>query len=786
MLFSSTGGKLILLVLCHFFLTSCLSSPSSGNRKKSGGVANTPSSVSTGFGRILSDNPIILSGNYNLSPDANLNLYLKSNQDFITNKQFLLDDCDGSSTTISNCIDVRTNSTSLPLQATDQKWAFQTNTDEWLQVQTFGHMMRVADNFHSTLQNAHSSAPILGYETSLPTSLFSNSTHWNTSTPLVAYANCGQDDQAFYSPTRFELCFGNDSQVPQVKFAQDNTVIYHEMGHAFNHILVNVRNRDAGITPTADLGYLFYDEAGSINEGITDLWSYFMNQRTHFAEWGLGRFINQSRPMSEDDPLHAPGIAADNNSRLSYPTYLLYDPNFPDSPIEDVHYAGQIISHFLVAVGRDMVTQCGWSTSSSIGALQYLLYETFVELGDFEGFGSNTDKINGDKSVNLSQNHARTWSSIANPINFRKFSQVFSKYLYLIYAKPGRTACNGSNYDRDTYEQLLDAYGLLLFDNYNEDGGSITAGRSLTNTQITPANRVKTVMVSKDLLKIDPTQNSSEAFIFDNRAALIQAYQTLSSGGQIGQLSDQIDSGLPYNNGNIAISPGEFVGVALNLYNDSNSPMAGVQVLGNDWDHGNSEGKPCGTFQDQFPTSSEGGVIASDEVGLPTPGQCQYITRDNGDDDPLEVIQPICMVQVAENNATKWAFQSALKAERQISELNCLDGAGGNDNECFVRVVKGADQATYSMLNPKSNWSQTVAPNGSPVFNYNNLIFMEVSPSTPPGTTFSCRFRVRFTNCEDCWVDPAASNTRKDDYQDYQYAGGDPFKIINFEFIVID
>ncbi|MFT6070356.1 MAG: hypothetical protein ACJAT2_000844 [Bacteriovoracaceae bacterium] len=786
MLFSSNGGMLILLVLCHFFLTSCLSSPSNGNRKKSGGVSNSPSSVAAGYGRILADNPIILSGNYNLSADTNLNTLLSSSQDFITNNQFLADECDGSTTSIPNCIDVRTNSTSLPLQAADKKWAFQTDTDEWLQVQTFGHMMKASDSFHSTLQNAHSSAPILGYETSLPTSLFTNSTHWNTAAPLVAFANCGIVDQAFYSPSKFQLCFGNDSVFPQVMIAEDNTVIYHEMGHAFNHILMNVRNRDAGITPAADLGQLFYDEAGSINEGIADLWSYFMNQRAHFAEWALGRFANLSRPMSEDDPLHAPGIAADNNSRLSYPAYLLYDPNFPDEPIEDVHIAGQIISHFLVALGKDMSTQCGWSTSTSISTLQYLLYETFVELGDLEAYGSNADKLGGINSVNLSQSHALTWSRVANPINFRRFAQVLSKYVLLIYGQPGRTSCNSTNYDMDSYEQLLDAYGLLLFKNYNEDGGSVAAGRSLSNTEITPANKVKTVTVSKDLLKLDPTQNASQAFIFDNREALVQAYKSLSINGGIGQLSDLIDDSLPYNNGNISISPGEFVGVALNLYNDSNSPMAGIQVLGNDWDHGNSEGKPCGTFEDQFPSSSEGGVVASDEVGVPTPGQCQYITRDNGDDSPLEIMQPVCMVQVAEDNATKWAFQGALQEQRRIEDRNCLDGVGGNANECFVRVVQGTDQATYSKLDPKSNWSDTVAPNGSPTFNYSNLIFMEVSPSTPPGTTFNCRFRVRFTNCEDCWVDPAASNTKGDDYQDYQYSGGDPFKIINFEFIVID
>jgi hypothetical protein len=74
-----------------------------------------------------------------------------------------------------------------------------------------------------------------------------------------------------------------------------------------------------------------------------------MNNRTHFAEWGLGRYLIQSRPMSEDDALHAPGIDTSTEGRLAYPAYVTYDPNEPEVPFEDVHYAGQIISHFLTA-----------------------------------------------------------------------------------------------------------------------------------------------------------------------------------------------------------------------------------------------------------------------------------------------------------------------------------------------------------------------------------------------------------------------------------------------------
>lgn len=65
---------------------------------------------------------------------------------------------------------------------------------------------------------------------------------------------------------------------------------------------------------------------------------------------GVGKTAKQSRPMAESDSVHITGIAETSEGRLSYPQFLLYDPNYPDSPYEDVHYAGQIVSHYLVAL----------------------------------------------------------------------------------------------------------------------------------------------------------------------------------------------------------------------------------------------------------------------------------------------------------------------------------------------------------------------------------------------------------------------------------------------------
>ena len=93
-------------------------------------------------------------------------------------------------------------------------------------------------------------------------------------------------------------------------------------------------------------------------------------------------------------------------------------------------------------------------------------------------------------------------------------------------------------------------------------------------------------MVSKDLIKLDERTGKAKYFIFDKGSDIRTIVEALLSRGQIRELSDQTDPSLSYNNGNGEISPGEVVGISLNIYNDSNTAIGGVQVLANDWDHG--------------------------------------------------------------------------------------------------------------------------------------------------------------------------------------------------------
>ena len=62
-------------------------------------------------------------------------------------------------------------------------------------------------------------------------------------------------------------------------------------------------------------------------------------------------------------------------------------------------------------------------------------------------------------------------------------------------------------------------------------------------------------------------------------------------------------------------------------------------------------------------------------------------------------------------------------------------------------------------------------------------MLFEVSALLPPGTQVNCRFRTRFTNCDDCWHELNASG---DDYLDFEFAGDRPYRIFNVVLTVLD
>lgn len=783
--------NLIKISLLSFLLISCVPlgketvSTTRGTNNQ-GAVANAPSTVSEGEGRVLKDNPIILSNNKNLDANINLATLLSPAPDLITKNQFLIGSCVDVS---GDCFEVLFNQTASPLPYFLNRWAFDPNTqpNEFIQAHTFFHLNKIISKFHSDLNNAFntSKSGLAGYNTAFPSNLFSSTKHWRIGNSLIAYPGCDLVNNARYEPSNFTICMGFDSDFRNLLFAHDPTIIYHEFGHAIVQILMNLRNNSQ--IGGSDLGSLFYDEALSINEGVADFFSYYINQRTHVFEWALGRFSKASRPLRESDPIHIPGLAAESAKRLSYPTYLNYNPNEPKVPVEDTHYAGMIMSHFLVALTEDLESYCSLNKTTSISSIFWLLAETMSYLGDQTTKGKDTNAVG---TVNLNSTYSNQWLTKLNPINFRSFTQTFARNFVDIFSNVSTARCPAKSvYPKDRLETLIDDYGLLFFDSYNNDGnGEVGNNPSNSNKKITLSNRKKTVLLSKDLIQIDTT---TTGFIFDVRADMVGVLNSLQKVGQIGSLSDQLESDLPYNNGNGKISPGELVGVSLNLKNNSNTDMAGLQVLATDWDHSrkNSAGviKACNTFEDGWPSVIEGGINDADLANPSTvPSACNYISRtfDGPETTTTDPVMPICYMQKAGSTSTQWVNQEEFRKSIALEKNLCLSGSS-NTYDCFLKAVKGADQAIFSRLAPGKNWSSTLADpeTGNFLFNTNHIILFEVSPWIPPGTSFRCRFRARFTNCSNCWMNP---NNGNEDFRDFEYNGATPYKIIPFDFVVID
>ncbi|OUR97825.1 hypothetical protein A9Q84_06395 [Halobacteriovorax marinus] len=777
-------SALVVMALC---LTSCVPSQSGGSKKSSGasGVTNTSSTVGVGYGRVLHDNPIILSGNANLSQDTNLNTLLKQGQDYVTSNQYLQESC-GS---LPFCFEVKKDKFTALHQASDGKWGFHTSTNEFNQVQMFTHMNWIIDKYNSDLFNVHDQYYGLspsGLQTSLPSTLYLNNAFWDSTRPLRGYAVCDDlPNNAFFSPSDYSICLGFDSIYTNVKFVQDPTTLYHEIGHAFVANALNFRNNAAGtVSIDSSLGYFSYDEGKAINEGIADYFSYYMTGRTHMGEWAQGRFLNLSRPMSESDALHAPGLSETVTGRLSYPTYLGYDPNEPTLVQEEIHYAGQIMSHFLVAFTKDLEVACSFSNSAARSYTFKLLMESLAYLGDFtstgiEGFAAG--------SVNHSFENGREWLQKNKPITFRRFSQAFARFTKSSLATDP-ALCNFNVYNIQRLEQLLDNYGLLLFKNYDMNGS-----RSIVETiqKVQDLNRQKTVLIKKNQLFTDIRPSTSSAFVFDSYTDMNEAAKALTGGFIDGTLSSTIfeNGNLKYNNGNGQISPGELVGVLINLYNNSNSVMSGVRILANDWDHMDS-GQACNNLSDNFPSSSQGGISTA---------SCSTEALENGAGTDPESVDPVCFFQDSSSGSAIWVSQETFMASKAIEESECLGGIG-NKKDCLVRSPKGADVGWYSKIDPKKTWAETFQDaDGNNQFKASNIFFLEISPSIPPGTTINCRLRATFTNCEDCHniTSTATGNTytpnvhtpfeqNGDEYKDYKYSGADPYQIINYQFTVID
>lgn len=859
-------------LLITLFLSGCqpFSAPPAVNRS---GITSDAAMVGKTY--VYRDNPIILSGSKTLGvPNMGKFLDFQNPEPIASDNATLTDDCTYDSFYIRpDCIRVLEDKTpgATPISSNQGAWVFKANTPEFYQAQGMYQAKFATARFQSALkfieQNGINSnlSGIFPYST-VPFSIANRQSFWfnfvsslsndQKTNQLTVYAGCSIEGNAFFLPADVEVCLGIDSSIPGFRMIQDPTILYHEMGHAFVKLMMNLRNNDTMANPepyTTNLGQVFYDEAGSINEAIADYFSYVMTARPHFGEWGAGRFYGASRPLLEDDDIHAVGISSAIDERLSYPDYLHYDVAAPETVIEDVHYAGQIASHFLTRLTEELKqSSSGTCANNHEVATNYVILamsETLSSIGDLSAEGSDQSPLN---LYNINSDQSYLWAFVKNPATYRRFFQLFAKNVkqHII-----NSACSNS-YTVQNLEQLLDSYGLLLFKHYDDNLSAANhAFNSLRKfpyypvtiittpyapTAIDENNRLKSVLVQKSLVGIESDPTKSIAIVIDDKSRMNTILANLMFEGKVISPTQGLAS-TNFNNANVKISPGEVLGIILNMENNSNSKVGGVRILATPWDHmkviNTTTGatKPCQIGN--WPLTSEGGQsdtlpafltaaqmiawsanapsgcnINSFGVSIPStisntcreyilsqiPGNCEYVSREANEYKPSPVLypedalHPVCVVQKSENNETRWISQDEFRQSTQLLLQNqdCL-GNGSTDfnpNECLMRFLPGAQQAWMSKIDPQKTYGETLKGNATeaPVYNTSSLLVMEVNKWVPPGTIFNCRLRMQFSNCSDCYENYLSPTNPKDDFRDFEYAGHRPFRVLNFQFTVID
>lgn len=821
-------------------LSACNPTEITGSGVKSSVISNDGSFDGKAY--VYKDSPAIFAGkNYGPS-NPDMGSFLDRNAELVTDNTNLTGDCSidlffygNHKVSLEGCLRVLsdTDSTQVVPRLENRTFIFSPGTPEFYQTNTLYHLSLGTNTFLSKLSYAYKEihALPLSIPKSIPSYLRNSKLFWFKAMSsidtklfkydyLTAFANCtAEDGAAYYSPAGPELCFGFQSEIPGFQFAQDPSVIYHELGHALVSVMLNMRNG----TSSSDyhlyrsgMGFLGYDEAKSINEGIADYYSFVINKRTHVGEWALGRTFKQSRALDESDPLHISGIEETPEGRLSYPQYLLYDPNNPDRIMEDEHYAGQIVTHYLVALTKTLKNECNLTSEKDGGHdkvtsyMMLLLSESLSELGDLKAKGVDDFGAPFASNIffnNLDDKNSWLWSQTVNPITYRKFFQVFAKNIYKYITG---NLCPG--FEKNESEKLLDDYGLLLFKTYNNNGNS-TKDRSLDYndavyfiptqglTPVSEDNRRKSVLISKQLIELaQKTTTHAERvgfYIIDNRSDIDFFLKQLLFKGFTVPLSSGVAS-VDYNNNNILISPGEVVAVIPNLLNNSNSTMAGVQLLANDWDHVDVVDESTGNFKpcviDSVTTVDQGAESGRTCTSTDTEYQ-RLIKNPITGKFPARAAAPVCLVQLEEGTSSRWVSQNEFRKKQGMSLLDkdCLGytSTGSSDtdftfnpHECLVRFLPSANEAFFSRIDSQKTFYESVVKvSDRGEFNYGNLLVMEVNKWIPPGTKFRCRMRARFSNCSDCYTDGTNAN---DDFLDYEYNGSKPYKVINFDFDVND
>lgn len=299
-----------LLVVVLFILNACNPAQLTPGGQRTDNVVNADGSLDN-KAYIYSDNPIILSKNPNFGPSVDMARFInKRSPQVVTSNNQLTGNClltyDAFTTnSLADCIiskGSKDSTTGVTARKSDRTYIFSPNSSEFYESNTLYHLMKGTNTFFDKLSFAynqlHFSPGNSGKPKSIPSYLQTSNHFWfkaidlSTSAQLfkssylTSYALCNKDKNASFSPAGPELCFGYHSSFPGVYFAQDPSVIYHELGHALVSVMMNLRNGTAAATShqfRSNLGSYGYEESGAMNEGFADYYSYVI-PRAHSAK----------------------------------------------------------------------------------------------------------------------------------------------------------------------------------------------------------------------------------------------------------------------------------------------------------------------------------------------------------------------------------------------------------------------------------------------------------------------------------------------------------------------
>ncbi len=863
-----------------------LSASCNPTQLQSAGVRNDPSVVNEsllGRAYVYEDDPTNATGNKRLSANFNIGKILGGSPKQITPlaKTTLTNDClfrqdfydlgMSAPYTFLDCLKVFADDSpsAVPLQPNSGNWIFRTGSSEFYQVQAMYHVNKVVERLMSSTTLMHKRLHKDGNKSippAVPYHLAEMGTWWfkylatksqmTKAAQLTVYSTLTDEslrNNAFYEPVSNAVKLGwtaypgyREGSSKSVLIVQDPSIIYHEMGHVFMTLFLNMRNaeRVSGVwepLPYQAFPYYgFYSELGAIGEGVADYFGYAMNGRPSFADWAFGRFVLGRRPLTEEHDMHAPGISSLPDERLSYPDYLLYEPFQPGLPLEDVHNGGMFASHYLVALTESLKTECFMDHNQAVDHVMMVMGDAFAHLGDLTGRGTDYNNTNDGSGkpramVNLHRNAAYDWYYGVRPITARRWAQAMARNIHHYIT---RDHC--PNFTKEKSERLLDMYGLLLFRHYDDNGtfsnstsasatrqdayatliggspfnvfpsfetmfanfpNNITGTRAGV-TSVDEVNRVKSVLLPKAALDYKTGGPFSTIFIDDSQAFGQAIAASVLYQGRVITPSVGL-AGWEYNNSNNRISPGEIIGIGLDMVNRSNIPIGGVTILATPWAHmkvtntdrNNPQTRPCSI--NGFPSLSEGAVSCTDAEVLPEDGQ--RFKKPVSGNYPSKALHPVCMVQMSSNNETRWVSQDEYRRSvLMLQEKDCL-GFGTPDftpAECLARFVPGMEMAFMAQIAPQKSYIQTLT---GPYIDYNasvpsnqqfpvpgpassSVLLLEMNKWIPPGTTFACRLRAQFSNCSDCF-EPAPG---EDEYSDIEYAGEKPFKVLDLSFLVLE